>query len=373
MARLVVNPDSAEAWEIELRPGTNSLGRGEENDFQIEHSSVSSAHCRIEVSGSNALLKDLGSTNGTFIDGQLVEEARLCSGQVFCLGDVRLRFEGEPAAETVPPLPPSLREARSRAGARPTSQSQREPRFAARVCGALLYPLAKDGVLLLLAGTFFFSVLEAGKFFARYAVAKGMGLGSLISLAFLFLLTAIGAGYLASYLRRIATGTAMGEIAAPDWPDISDFTAEIFLPLVQLVATILASLVPAIVVGMFVQDGQKASQAVVWVACGFGAIYFPMAFLAVAMFDSVAALNPLLVMPSIAKTAGSYLWAVGLFGAVLGAKLSGDYYLPKIIHVPILPSVISILVGLYLLMVGARVLGLLYLVNKERLAWFGHR
>ena len=73
MARLVVNPDSAEEWDIELQPGTISLGRGEENDFQIEHSSVSSSHCQIEVTGSGVRIKDLGSTNGTFINGRMIQ------------------------------------------------------------------------------------------------------------------------------------------------------------------------------------------------------------------------------------------------------------------------------------------------------------
>jgi hypothetical protein len=370
MARLVVNPDSAEAWEIELRPGVHSLGRSEENDFPIEHSSLSSSHCQIEVSGSTAILKDLGSTNGTFVEGQLVEEARLRPGQVFCLGDVRLRFEAEPA-DPVPSPPSRVRVAPPPGSGWP--QVQPKPGFAARVFSAFLYPLAKDGALLLVTGTIFLSIIEAGKFFARFAATRGIGLGSLISLAFLLLLTAFGLGYLTSYLRRVITGTAMGEQAAPDWPDLSDFTTDILSPLFQLFATVLACLAPAIIVGMFAQSPGRWGQAAVWGACGLGGIYFPMAFLAVAMFDSVAALNPLLVVPSIAKIPGSYLLTVALLGAVLAVKVSGDYFLPKAIPLPIVPSVISTLLGLYLLIVEARILGLLYLVNKERLAWFGHR
>ena len=366
MARLVVNPDSADAWAIELRPGRNSLGRSEENDFQIEHSSVSSLHCQIEVSGSTATLKDLGSTNGTFVEGQLIEEARLRSGQVFSLGDVRVRFEAEPAA-------PPLGAARRPGGGWSRLPAQRPPRFAVRVCGAFLYPLAKDGAVLLVTGTIFLSIIEAGKYFARYAAVKGMGLGSLISLAFLLLLTVVGIGYLTNYLRRVVTGTAMGEEAAPDWPDLTDFTADILSPLFQLAATMLASLVPAILVGAFVQGTEKWGEVAVWVACGLGGIYFPMAFLAVAMFDSVAAVNPLLVVPSITKVPGSYSLTVALLAGVLAAKWSGDYFLPGVIPIPIVPSVISTFSGLYLLMVEARVLGLLYLVNKERLGWFGHR
>lgn len=373
MARLIVNPDSADAWEIELRPGPNSLGRSGENDFQIEHSSVSSSHCQIEVSGNNAMLKDLGSTNGTFVEGQLVEEARLRPGQIFCLGDVRFRFEV--TSRSVPPaaLPIPLPQGRHSGRLRPGSRAKRNPPFAVHVCGAFLYPVAKDGALLLVTGTIFLSIIDALKYFARFAAVKGMGLGSLISFAFLLLLTAFGIGYLASYLRRVVMATAMAEKAAPDWPDLSDFTSDIVSPFFQLLATMLACLAPAILVGMFFRGPEKSAQMMVWISCGLGATYFPMAFLAVAMFDSVAALNPLLVVPSIAKVPVSYLLAVALFFAVLTAKWSGDYFLAKAIPIPVVPSVISTLIGLYLMIVEARVLGLLYLVNKDRLGWFGRR
>jgi hypothetical protein len=71
MPRLVVNPDSPEAWFIELQPGTISLGRSQQNDVPIEHPSVSSAHCQITVSKGSAWLKDLGSTAGTFVNDEL--------------------------------------------------------------------------------------------------------------------------------------------------------------------------------------------------------------------------------------------------------------------------------------------------------------
>src|SRR5512141_2206434 len=103
MPRLVVNPDSPDAWEIDLHPGINSLGRGEENDIQLEHASISRSHCHIVVSGPSVKLKDLGSTSGTFLEGQLVEEATLRSGQVFNLGDVQLRLETELPAAPSPP------------------------------------------------------------------------------------------------------------------------------------------------------------------------------------------------------------------------------------------------------------------------------
>src|SRR5436309_11350722 len=86
MSRLVVNPDAPEQWAIELQPGSISLGRSAENTFPIEHPSVSSAHCQVTVSDSGTWLKDLGSTAGTFVDGELVEETKLKTGQIISYG-----------------------------------------------------------------------------------------------------------------------------------------------------------------------------------------------------------------------------------------------------------------------------------------------
>src|SRR5689334_17589242 len=112
MPKLVVNPDSPEAWLIELRPGTISLGRSDQSDFPIEHPSVSSSHCQITLAGDSVLLKDLGSTAGTFVNDELVAEAKLQPGQLLRLSDVVMRFESDVDAAQLsridPPIPPRM-------------------------------------------------------------------------------------------------------------------------------------------------------------------------------------------------------------------------------------------------------------------------
>src|SRR5262245_56536746 len=103
--RLLVNPGTPAAWEILLKPGPNRIGRGEHNDFQVPHGSVSGAHCEINISSAGALLKDLGSTNGTFVDRAPVHEALLRSGQHLQLGSVDMVFESERPAGAVAPAP----------------------------------------------------------------------------------------------------------------------------------------------------------------------------------------------------------------------------------------------------------------------------
>src|SRR5256885_936004 len=102
MPRLVIHPGTPQAWEIQLKAGTNCIGRAFANDFTIEDPSVSSSHCQIEVNQGAVAIKDLGSTNGTFVNSAPVQEAALQPGQTVHLGNVKMRFENDapsPAAQ----------------------------------------------------------------------------------------------------------------------------------------------------------------------------------------------------------------------------------------------------------------------------------
>jgi pSer/pThr/pTyr-binding forkhead associated (FHA) protein len=77
----------------------------EDNTFQIAEPSVSSRHCEILLRGSEIVVKDLNSTNGTFINGEKISEAILKPGQTLRLGNIDLRLDtpGAPAAAAPPP------------------------------------------------------------------------------------------------------------------------------------------------------------------------------------------------------------------------------------------------------------------------------
>ncbi|PWU19471.1 MAG: hypothetical protein C5B50_06410 [Verrucomicrobia bacterium] len=116
MARLIVNPGSTATWEIQLKPGANFIGRAAANDFTLEDSSVSGSHCQLLVEESCVVLKDLGSTNGTFINRTQIKEAVLQDGQNIQLGGVSMIFyadtqsrAGVPTAPIISaaPLPPA--------------------------------------------------------------------------------------------------------------------------------------------------------------------------------------------------------------------------------------------------------------------------
>ena len=106
MNRLVVNPNGPDPWEIELKEGTNRLGRGDDTDFKIADASVSSSHCYIIVNGNDVSIQDLGSTNGTFINDKPAQAASLQNGQTIRLGNVEMIFYADapqPAAPTSGP------------------------------------------------------------------------------------------------------------------------------------------------------------------------------------------------------------------------------------------------------------------------------
>jgi pSer/pThr/pTyr-binding forkhead associated (FHA) protein len=92
--------------EFELEPGFNTLGRNPTNDYRVHDATVSSFHCEIVLSEDSVLVRDLGSTNGTFIDNHPVHEGQLKPGQILRLGSAELRLEPqpEPAQISVPEL-----------------------------------------------------------------------------------------------------------------------------------------------------------------------------------------------------------------------------------------------------------------------------
>lgn len=71
------------------------IGRIEENDIVINNLAVSRHHAKIYIKDGNAVIKDLGSANGTFVNGLRVDEAKLRSGDMILIGKHILKFYEE--------------------------------------------------------------------------------------------------------------------------------------------------------------------------------------------------------------------------------------------------------------------------------------
>lgn len=102
MARLLVKTDGLNAKLLELKLGANRIGRHPDNDFQIEHPTISTVHCEMVLQEGGVVLRDLESTNGTFVNDEAVREVKLAPGQIVRLGDVELLVETTDCTIAIP-------------------------------------------------------------------------------------------------------------------------------------------------------------------------------------------------------------------------------------------------------------------------------
>jgi pSer/pThr/pTyr-binding forkhead associated (FHA) protein len=93
MARLVLLSEGLTGKTFELKPELTTVGRLPDNTLQIAEASVSSHHAEIQLRGNDLFVRDLGSTNGTFINGEKINEGTVKAGQILRLGMVDMRLE----------------------------------------------------------------------------------------------------------------------------------------------------------------------------------------------------------------------------------------------------------------------------------------
>jgi pSer/pThr/pTyr-binding forkhead associated (FHA) protein len=82
--------EAGKAYQI-LKPVV-TIGRGSQADIQLSDAAISRKHCVIEISAEQAVLRDLGSTNGTFVSGQRIDFAYLRDRGEFDLGSTTIRY-----------------------------------------------------------------------------------------------------------------------------------------------------------------------------------------------------------------------------------------------------------------------------------------
>ncbi|QDU93178.1 EAL domain-containing protein [Lignipirellula cremea] len=106
MQTQVMKQNASDAPWLEYFPSTGStlervllvdlpliIGRSETADFTVDSTRVSREHVMIERRGSRLIVRDLGSTNGTFLNGAKIDEAELSPGDMFSVADVEFTFQ----------------------------------------------------------------------------------------------------------------------------------------------------------------------------------------------------------------------------------------------------------------------------------------
>jgi len=99
--RVLGGPNAGHEFNIE-RDGSYVLGRGLEVDFQVPDPMASRRHALLTIRGATAVIEDLGSTNGTMVNGVAVKRQELNSGDRITIGSTDLEFVRVLSAPSAP-------------------------------------------------------------------------------------------------------------------------------------------------------------------------------------------------------------------------------------------------------------------------------
>src|SRR5690348_12739163 len=91
-----------------IRDETTTIGRLKSNSVVIDDSSVSLMHAKITRKNGDYFLKDLNSTNGTMVNGQVIAEAKLRDQDRVRIAEVSTQFLAEPVLEVLNSMPSGL-------------------------------------------------------------------------------------------------------------------------------------------------------------------------------------------------------------------------------------------------------------------------
>ena len=101
--QLVISEGTSKNKKITLNKSLTKIGKREDNDLVIGDKTVSRNHLEIEYVQDSFLLRDLGSTNGTYLNGGRVKEAYLSPGDLIKLGNTTIEFVAFDEKVTIEP------------------------------------------------------------------------------------------------------------------------------------------------------------------------------------------------------------------------------------------------------------------------------
>lgn len=233
--------------------------------------------------------------------------------------------------------------------------------FYAKLPGAFLYPFKGAGIIILICAAIAFGALN---FIS----------GGIFGLAIKVCLY----GFIFLFMQNIILLTTSDEADELCFPDVSS----LFGGFIQLAGTVLASFWLAIGLSIAKFCGVNIPSEAIIGAVILGGVYFPMALLAVAMKDSVAAANPLVVVPAMLRAPGKYAVTVVLLLAVFGVRQVGNMISAGAgvfalrthdtggFAAAMIFRIVWAFLSVYLLTVTMRLLGLFYNGSKQKLGWF---
>jgi pSer/pThr/pTyr-binding forkhead associated (FHA) protein len=100
MPKMIVSIDEVVIKEVQLTKDKTTLGRRPYNDIVIDNLAVSGEHAVLQMTGSEVLLEDLNSTNGTYLNGKAIKKQQLQNGDSIEIGKYKIKFVGDGVADS---------------------------------------------------------------------------------------------------------------------------------------------------------------------------------------------------------------------------------------------------------------------------------
>lgn len=97
MAKMIVSIDGVVIKEVQLTKERTMLGRRPYNDIVIDNLAVSGEHAVMHMNEHEVEVEDLGSTNGTYVNGKAVKRLALRNGDTIEVGKYKIRYLQEEA------------------------------------------------------------------------------------------------------------------------------------------------------------------------------------------------------------------------------------------------------------------------------------
>ena len=97
MPKVIVSIDGVVIKEVQLTKDRTTLGRRPYNDIVIDNLAVSGEHAVIQIADGEAVLEDLNSTNGTYINGKAIKKQPLQNNDSIEIGKYKIRFQSDQA------------------------------------------------------------------------------------------------------------------------------------------------------------------------------------------------------------------------------------------------------------------------------------
>lgn len=101
MPHLKISTPDAGIITFDLENEVTTIGRIDENDLTIEDNSISSYHAKLTLVEEGVAVEDLGSTNGTKLNGEPITTATISGGETITFGSIDVEFVADAPAEAV--------------------------------------------------------------------------------------------------------------------------------------------------------------------------------------------------------------------------------------------------------------------------------